>query len=189
VLKSASRQGAKEIYEQTLAEAQIVGESALYAEARMGEMLERIPDKKATSGGGSRSLPPGVDHKASHHAQELARHPEAIKAVIAEAKKRGDIPTRREVLGVIRKDGHAVHYSSETPEHYTPKVILEAVVECLGEIDLDPCSNSGDPNVPARMHFTEGDRDGRWFWSNEFSDGDDDCEIDAPEYILWIRDP
>ena len=104
VLESASRQGAKEIYEQTLAEAQIVGESALYAEARMGEMLERIPDKPTTSRRGSRSLPPGIDHKASHHAQQLARHPEAIKAVVAEAKKRGEIPTRRAVLGVIRSE-------------------------------------------------------------------------------------
>lgn len=99
--KSADRQGAKDIYERTLAEAQIVAESVLYAEARMGEMLAAIPDKKATSGGGSRSLPQGVDHKASHYAQQLARHPEAIQATVTQAKEHGDVPTRRDVLGCL----------------------------------------------------------------------------------------
>jgi hypothetical protein len=73
VLRSATRQGAQDIYDKTLAEAQILSESALYAEARMGEVLEHMPDKKATSGGGSRPLPKGIDHKASHYAQQLAR--------------------------------------------------------------------------------------------------------------------
>jgi len=48
----------------------------------------------------------------------------------------------------------AVHYSSETPEWYTPKPIIERVQRCLGQIDLDPCSNTGTPNVPALLHYT-----------------------------------
>jgi DNA N-6-adenine-methyltransferase (Dam) len=51
----------------------------------------------------------------------------------------------------------AVHHSSETPEHYTPENVIKLVVACLGEIDLDPCSNPGTPNVPARRHFTVDD--------------------------------
>ena len=52
----------------------------------------------------------------------------------------------------------AVHFSSETPEHYTPDVILAAVVACMGGIDLDPCSNSHEtPNVPAAEHYTRAD--------------------------------
>jgi hypothetical protein len=40
-------------------------------------------------------------------------------------------------------------------EHYTPQYILEAVISCMGAIDLDPCSNSGEiPNVPAARHYT-----------------------------------
>jgi hypothetical protein len=74
---------------------QLVGESALYAEAKMGAMLERIPDKPTTSRRGSRSLPQGIDHKASHYAQQLSRHPEAIQEAIAEAKVRGEVSTRR----------------------------------------------------------------------------------------------
>jgi phage N-6-adenine-methyltransferase len=52
----------------------------------------------------------------------------------------------------------AVHYSSDTPEHYTPAEILDAVIACLGTIDLDPCSNSHEsPNVPAARHYTAAD--------------------------------
>jgi hypothetical protein len=48
----------------------------------------------------------------------------------------------------------AVHFSSETPEHCTPTLIVERVLQCLGAIDLDPCSNPGTPNVPAARHYT-----------------------------------
>lgn len=56
----------------------------------------------------------------------------------------------------------AVHFSSDTPEHYTPREIIDAVLDCFGEIDLDPCSNSKEqPNVPALHHYTIED-DGLW---------------------------
>lgn len=49
-------------------------------------------------------------------------------------------------------------FTSISSEHYTPKSVLRAVVECLGEIELDPCSNSKEhPNVPAQHHFTTED--------------------------------
>ena len=36
-------------------------------------------------------------------------------------------------------------------EHYTPQYILDAVIACMGAIDLDPASNSHEiPNVPER---------------------------------------
>jgi DNA polymerase-1 len=45
--------------------------------------------------------------------------------------------------------------SSASAEWYTPPEILGVVRECLGPIELDPCSNShATPNVPARRHFT-----------------------------------
>lgn len=47
----------------------------------------------------------------------------------------------------------AVHHSSESMEHYTPRKVIDLVVACMGGIDLDPCS---DPchHVPAGKHFT-----------------------------------
>ncbi len=56
---------------------------------------------------------------------------------------------------VPRGSKHEKFISAKSDEHYTPKDFLEAVVECLGEIDLDPASNSKDnPNVPASNHLT-----------------------------------
>lgn len=56
------------------------------------------------------------------------------------------------------KSSMAVHFSSETPEHYTPREIIDAAIACMGGIDLDPCSNSkSNPNVPAATHYTRED--------------------------------
>jgi hypothetical protein len=67
--------------------------------------------------------------------------------------------------------------SSKSDEHYTPPNILEAVYFCLGELDLDPCSNShSSPNVRAKKHFTIEDNglaqewSGRVFMNPPFSD-------------------
>lgn len=58
-----------------------------------------------------------------------------------------------------------VHYSSASAEWYTPERVLEAVIDALGHIDLDPCSNcDSNPVVPASRHFTK-NQDGlarRW---------------------------
>lgn len=52
----------------------------------------------------------------------------------------------------------SVHFSSESPEHYTPESILDLVIEVMSKIDLDPCSNSkDDPHVPAADHYTAED--------------------------------
>ena len=60
----------------------------------------------------------------------------------------------------------AVHYSSNTPEWYTPRHVIERVLHLFGEIDLDPCSNAKGElaNVPAGEHFTIFDDglDQRW---------------------------
>lgn len=48
-------------------------------------------------------------------------------------------------------------FSSETPEWYTPDLIIKRVLDLFGEIDLDPCSNSADPdeaNIPANDYYT-----------------------------------
>lgn len=51
-----------------------------------------------------------------------------------------------------------VHFMSETDEWYTPQEIINSVIEVLGEIDLDPCSNSKtNPKIPARKYFTKND--------------------------------
>jgi len=65
--------------------------------------------------------------------------------------------------------------SHRSDEHLTPRFILDAVIDCLGGIDLDPCSNSRCcPNVPAARHFIREDDglskpwDGRVFLNPPF---------------------
>lgn len=57
-----------------------------------------------------------------------------------------------------KRDAHVMRVmgSSESPEWYTPQEIVRLSIELLGEIDLDPCSNSHEaPNVPARTLYTK----------------------------------
>ena len=52
---------------------------------------------------------------------------------------------------------HAVHFSSDSADWYTPDHIIQRVMEVLGDIDLDPCADP-DRTIPAATHFTpEGD--------------------------------
>lgn len=95
----------------------------------------------------------------------------AIDAAIAAAPVIPETPAPRPTPPVERGEpasiptngtnGHAklsVHFSSETAEHYTPGEVIEAALECMGAIDLDPCSNSkSNPNVPALDHYTAAD--------------------------------
>ncbi len=67
--------------EAALSDTQDLAEELLYAEARLGEMLEKIPFKGedlTSSGGRKVTLPIGVTHKDSHIAQELHRHENVI---------------------------------------------------------------------------------------------------------------
>ena len=47
--------------------------------------------------------------------------------------------------------------SSSSAEWYTPPEIVGKVIEVMGEIDLDPCSNPEPRNIPARNVFTAED--------------------------------
>lgn len=114
-------------------------------------------------------------------ARPLTSHdPEVVRRAWALAVELSDSgqPTSREVeeaVGLVTGEEAdeasmssegSVHFSSGTEQWLTPPTILKRVVQVLGEIDLDPCSDGGSsPNVPARHHFTEAE-DGlarKWF--------------------------
>lgn len=53
---------------------------------------------------------------------------------------------------------HEFYRTSDEDEWLTPPDIVARVVEVLGGIDLDPCSNTfGEPAVPATVRYTEAD--------------------------------
>jgi hypothetical protein len=94
----------------------------------------------------------GIDKKLSSRGQQLAAvPPDQFEALLDDWRDRVQHPKARVTSNV--------HFSSETPEHYTPQTFLNAVGQVFGGIpDLDPCSNShGKPNVQARTHYTSAD--------------------------------
>lgn len=61
-----------------------------------------------------------------------------------------------------------VMFSSKRDDWLTPREIIDASIEAMGAIDLDPCAEThDDPNVPAGCHYTEEDdgldRKNPWF--------------------------
>ena len=132
------------------------------AERRVGELITAQKNTVGLNTGakgigksvvpnGNRTLPTladaGIDKKLSARAQELATLPAVeFEIQVEDWRERVQEPSAR----ITRN----IHFSSETPEHYTPSAIVEAVIACLGAIDLDPCSNTGSPNVPAATHYT-----------------------------------
>ena len=78
--------------------------------------------------------------------------------------------------------------SSDTDEWYTPEHVVTAAIEALGAIDLDPCSNPGEPNVPAGQHYTAEDDGlaqgwrGAVYMNPPYSRADEFCQKLADEY-------
>jgi phage N-6-adenine-methyltransferase len=64
----------------------------------------------------------------------------AMSAAHREDKKKG------------RKGKHAVHFSSETDKHNTPRWLVERVRDCLGGIELDPATDASNPCQAMRFY-------------------------------------
>lgn len=140
-------------------------EIRLRAARKGGELLAKMEKAKGHrfngNTGGAKVAPPAFDSLGidKHRAKEfrLAAKPteRAFDGYIEAARENTG---RLTVSGLDRvARGLAVHFTSETPEWLTPPEVIAAVRSALGGIDLDPCSNTGTPNVPARRHFTEKD--------------------------------
>ncbi len=92
--------------EAALFDAQDFAEVLIYAEAKLGELLAAIPNKKASSSRATRSLPPGIDRNLSHRAKlgELLRNRDtslAYKGLNELGGRKPDLPT-----GISHKLSH-----------------------------------------------------------------------------------
>lgn len=77
----------------------MLAEALLDAEARIGVILGHLPSpegSKIGERGVSKSLPPGITKKQSHYFQQMARYPEIVEQVKAEAREEDDLATRTE---------------------------------------------------------------------------------------------
>lgn len=114
-LKSGQIELAEEDRKSRLAEGQAIGEALLDVETRIGELSLQEPSQKPWSTpeggrpqrGGAEPLKHerlGISRKQMGNAQSIARHPEAVAQVKAEAKENEDIPTKTAVLNKIKAD-------------------------------------------------------------------------------------
>lgn len=78
--------------------------------------------------------------------------------------KRAADDSERESFIQKRILNNAQIFTSESDEWYTPKSILNLVVNVLGTIDLDPCSNE-KRSVPATTHYARFDNGLNQSWS------------------------
>lgn len=153
-------------------------ERKLYAEHRLGELTTDMPknagaatplhDERALTVPTYEEL--GLDYVQVHRWQKVSGIKEAFVAtyvnrvranveLLQSGLKLGkDDQTEVTTSGLVRAWQMEVHKSSEEDEWLTPPEIVDGVLEVLGEVDLDPCSNTfGEPAVPAVSRFTEAD--------------------------------
>ena len=92
----------------------------------------------------------GVTHNESSEWKRLASEwsDEALTAAAGEMQRPSLAGIQQRAPGM---------FTSASPEWYTPTEVIERVVSMFGTIDLDPCSNSGDPRIPAQKHYREAD--------------------------------
>ena len=135
-----------------LSDTQDLAEELLYAEARMGDMLKAIPEKKASSGGGTRSLPKGIDKKQSHYAQELSRNEDTIAEVVANAREPGEVPVRQHVLEAIKNPGW--YQQSKSDKWPTPQWLFD-LLDKEFHFQTDVCAS--EDNAKCKKYYTKED--------------------------------
>ena len=107
----------KSVYEQKMKEAQYMSETVLYAEAKMGELLEDIPSAQGMGGGKGKKklrftnetkLTPlqktGISRRDRGFAKTLADNKDTIEEVVEEEVNKGKLPTREKVIKKIREN-------------------------------------------------------------------------------------
>jgi len=98
----------------TLRDGQDAGELLLDIEERIGNLLPSVPEVRKMigktqkgipiaqrKGGSGPDYPAGINEKKAHQARTIARHPEIVAKVKAQARENEDIPTKTAVLNAI----------------------------------------------------------------------------------------
>jgi hypothetical protein len=140
-------------------------EIKLRAQRKAGELLDSMEKNKgaATRYHLYTALPPtldemGVSKVQSSQWQQIADIPDVdFEDYIEQTKEKADELTTAGIVREAKRINNPVLYSSESNQWNTPKHIVGAVVDVLEVIDLDPCSNDGEPNVPAITHYRKDD--------------------------------
>ena len=142
-----------EIRQQKLLEAQDLADEVLLAEIRLGELISEIPEhpgkrtdlKEPVDTDVHRSKKEvlqdlGFSVKTAQRFETLAKHPDIVASMSAEARAGGEIISRTTILKAIAKKPFVINNSGNT-EWYTPKQYIASARKVMGAIDLDPASS------------------------------------------------
>ncbi|MEZ5963068.1 MAG: DNA N-6-adenine-methyltransferase [Planctomycetota bacterium] len=133
----------------------------IVAAREMGGLLLQIVQRGGSRYRGATLQKAGVSRNQSSKFQRVAKLGDMAEAYIEDCNFREE---EASLAGYMRFARNQPHFSSESDEWYTPEHMLRAVEGVLGAIHTDPCSNTGEPNVPAKVHFTEADDGLRQEW-------------------------
>jgi len=101
---------AEEQSKQTIKDGQDIGEMLLDIEARIGELLPTpslktaLFKKKGSLTQTRSTLPEGITSQRASRARAIAKHPDVVARIKAQAREMDDIPTRTAVLNQIQAD-------------------------------------------------------------------------------------
>lgn len=160
---------AKEVHEQKLHEAQEIAEAVLDAEVKIGELTARMEKSKGgrpskTIRTDAESFPTkskqlaeiGINEDASERFEKLARHPEIVEEAKREARAKGEVISRSQVLSAINAN------APKPPKKKDP--VIEATIrheefeeqKKSGVVSLtDARHDEMDKNILARSLLTE----------------------------------
>ena len=172
-LRAISKVGmVDEIRKQKLSEAQDLADELLLAEVRLGELISALPEMRGKRTDLQQPMDTdvqrskkeilqeiGISIKTAQRYERLAKHPEIVASVSAEARSEGDIVSRASVLRAITQSNKPyITNSSGFTEWYTPKQYIESArIVFGGGIDLDPASSAvaNETTVRADKYYTE----------------------------------
>ena len=159
-----------EVRKQKLTEAQDIADALLLAEMRLGELISEIPE----SPGKRTDLNPeddvqrskkdvvqalGFSVKTAQRFETLAKHPDIVASMSAEARADGEIISRTSILKAIAKKPFVINNSGNT-EWDTPKQYIESARKVMGSIDLDPASSKEAQKIVRAAKYYDSKADG-----------------------------
>lgn len=160
-----------EIRQQKLLEAQDLADEVLLAEIRLGELISEIPelpgkrtDLEPLDTTAQRSKKEvlqdlGFSVKTAQRFETLAKHPDIVASMSAEARAGGEIISRTSILKAIAKKPFVINNSGNT-EWYTPKQYIESARKVMGSIDLDPASSKEAQKIVRATKYYDSKADG-----------------------------
>jgi hypothetical protein len=113
---------------------------------------------------------PAIREAKQEVQQQTEAKPQESIGILRWREHHDTIPPIAPVVEPPARNEHVMQVmgSSESPEWYTPEWIVKLSIELLGEIDLDPCSNSHDtPSIPAPTRYTKEDDGLSYQWKGK----------------------